>query len=224
MSLSNAFTGFGFARGLGGLERASERRFQQSLLRLQQQQLDNQIAEATDLLDVELEAQRKLVELQQESLNALAESIDLAAEAQEFLTEAVEEDQERAKEAATQMQTSFGTLSTALTAFMALWEAKSQGSAGGLIGREGETYDRWKGWPWATGDVKLSFNEAPPGWFQCDGTVRRRDEFPGLNFLIGGLFNPGADHPDWFRLPSKSEICNNGVLMALQELQFFVRY
>ncbi|MCK4601422.1 MAG: tail fiber protein [Phycisphaerae bacterium] len=221
--LNRAFVGFDVGRGLSALDRVSEHRNQQSLMRLQQQQYDVQAQTLADRLEVHEEVQRELVEIQTVAMDGLAEAIEIGAEAQEAMAEDFQDEQEALRAVMQTIEESLERLVGQLSGVLAIQQDKASHSAGGLLGQLGQALDALKGWPWATGDLKLTFNNPPRGWLVCDGTTRRRSEYPELGYLIGGKFGGGGDG-DFFRLPSKSELTDDTKVLALDALRFCIRY
>jgi len=237
LALSQAFVGFG-SGGLESLEAASGRRFQRFILAAQQEQLDAQIRAQNDLVNSELEGQRALVEIQQTAMNGLTEAVGLLYEAQQEMQRGEEEwraDEARAREAAVDaikggmlaLEGTFKAIVDKIGVFVdTMYNQAVLGvSAGGsLVGLtlENRVRNPWRGIPFATGDWLLTFNGARAGWLLCDGHEVRRDEYPNLARLIGGLYG-AASSGDFFKLPTKAQITNDAVMLANNRANFIIR-
>lgn len=217
----NAFSGFG-QTALSDLTAMSERRGQMALFKDQQVEYDRQINEMNTLVNAELDAQRALVELQQTAMTAMTEAIGIQTEATESLEQFQRESGDLAALATAALESKIGE-ARAIVDLLAAWiTTKPEHSAGGLLTQGTGSGLDLRGWPWATGDIKASYNTAPVGWLKCDGTERRRDEYPELAYLIGSKFG-AAGGADFFKLPAKTQLTADAVILADTALQFYIR-
>lgn len=226
-----AFVGFqGMALSFGSLDRASSERFQLSFLRSQQAELDRQITAQNDLVNVELEGQRKLVELQQVAMEALGETIDLVAEAQALVAEETKERGDALNALVEGLGEQFRDFSESALAVHAqvietlLAKARGATASAALYPDEG-VGQTLQGWPNRVADIRRTCNvNVPPGWFLCNGTLRMRDEYPALAAAIGGRFGGSGAGGGAFFLPTKAELTSDTVMLADDTQQFYIRY
>jgi len=212
------------AAQLSGLQNASQRRFQLSFLDQTRLESNRQIKALSDTLSAELTVQKQIIDAQVTAMDALSEAYGL-------LQDATDEQNKTASERWIEWQDKTKIVTDILTTVqefvdaMGTWlQQQTLGSAGGVLGpRSGMTFGI-AGFPWATGDIRLTANNLALSetrcWLRCNGQEHARASFPELAALIGGRFGT-ASSSDNFCVPLKTELPDGAALSAA--LSYFIR-
>lgn len=214
---------FPLAARLGGIGQSSSRKFQLRLLEHQRQEANRQIAAITDMMEAELEEQKKLVELQQIGMDGLAEAIRLNTEAVEAADEFAHAQADQATdrlaaldEALNDRSKRVSELETKVELLIKWLQQQATETAGGKIGAAIDEKRDALGIVYATGDIRLwrsSHGNIPGGsgskaWLRCDGQRVNIAEFPELFDVIGHDWD-AAPMDGRFRIPAKTDLTSD---------------
>jgi len=102
------------------------------------------------------------------------------------------------------------------------WLDRARGSAGGMIGAGQKAREELpKGYPWATGDIRWSCNNAVNGWLCCNGRVLPASVYPELAYVLGDAFGTAAT--GYFQLPTKAQLAPTAFVLASDLMQAWIR-
>lgn len=219
-SALGVFAGMPVSGGLSGLDRMADFRMRRAQMKWRAAELDRQLTEMNEIINAELEGQKALVDLQITAIDGLTDAQDITTEAIQSLEDDIRESDDD-RRIQYEMISGTGKAALALAELTATWLLnRAKISAGGAVGEQaGVTV---LGWPWATGDIKLSHNAQSAGWLCCQGTERRRDEYPELAYWIGGKYGT-ASTSDFFKLPSKAQLTGDAVILNNGGVEYYIR-
>ena len=199
------------ARQLGTLAGASERRFRLFMLDSQQKTSNAEIARLEELLGAEMDVQKQITEQQVEAMGFLTEAVNLsnetAADAEEF-----------AKTQGVDFQTKLDDLEAKVdghydeavkaNAALALRVALLE-----IMAPTDKSY---------TGEIKLMHDTIPRLWLECTGNEVRKSDYPELAAKFQDAYGTPS-RPDCFKLPGKSDLTDDPVVLNNLRLTFIVR-
>jgi len=102
------------------------------------------------------------------------------------------------------------------------WLDRARGTAGGMIGAGQKASEELpQGYPWATGDIRWSCNNAVDGWLCCNGRQLPASVHPELAYVLGDAF--GSAVTGYFRLPTKAQLAPTAFVLASDLVQAWIR-
>lgn len=169
-----------------------------------------------------------------EQVEAQAESTEiLRSELAELRSayEQIGETLEQARVDAAQRVEQWGKKVIEIESLLLGFTGQRSGSAGGVVRLPGTKMaglptpeEPSKGWPSATGDIRLTHNNAPAGWLAIGDQRRvvRRDDYKELSSVLLGTYG-SAPSPRCFLLPAKFDLTNDPAILDNPNIRFIIR-